>query len=272
VKNALFGPRALVLAGALLFSSALAQKGVGIAPPRFELITPPASTLTETVDVFSRDLPDQMIDVAVVDWWIDPQGTVQELPRGANPFSAASWLLVDSNPFNLTSNSAHPVRFSVAVPPGNGALSGSYWTAIAFTTKPQPAKDANGMAVSVRTRVLAIIYVTIQGTEQPAAALQGVSIQTGESGQRYVIADVINKGNVYLRLNGELRFVNAKGEVIKRTALPERVLLREGLVRYQLRVPADLPQDAVLAALEIQPQGPAKSDGGPPLYGEANLR
>ncbi|WP_457637335.1 hypothetical protein [Oceanithermus sp.] len=97
-------------------------------------------------------------------------------------------------------------------------------------------------------------------------------MQTDDQGKKYVVADVVNKGNVYLRLNGELRFVNAKGEVVRRKALPERVLLRDGLVRYKLALPEDLPEDAILAQIEIQPQGPAKSYGGPPLYGEVSLQ
>jgi len=124
----------------------------------------------------------------------------------------------------------------------------------------------------VNTRVLSIVYVTIQGTERPASELQGVSIEAGDDGKQYVVADVVNKGNVYLRLNGELRFLNTKGEVVKRLPLPERVLLRDGLIRYRLPLPDDLPDDALLAAIEIQPQGPAKSYGGPPLYGETSLK
>ncbi len=270
MKHTKTGPRALLLAGALLLSLAAAQRGVGIAPPRFELLLPPGGAATKTVEVFSHDLPDQMIEVAVVDWWLDPRGTVQELPRGANPYSAAPWLQVDQNPFSLSSDTARQVRFSLQLP--GGPLAGSYWTAIAFTTKPRPARDANGMAISLRTRVLAIVYVTIPGSEKPAAALQGISIQTGADGGRFVLADVINKGNVYLRLRGELRFVDARGAVVRRLELPERVLLRKGLVRYRLRIPADLPADVVLAAVEILPRGPAESDGGPPLYSEVNLR
>jgi len=256
----------------LFFSVAAAQKGMGIAPPRFEIVAPAGSTLTKVLNVFSHDLPDQIIDVAVIDWWLDPEGTVQELPAGANPYSAASWLAVDTNPFSLVSGSAHSLRFSVTVPPADGSLAGSYWAAIAFTTRPNPEKSDSGLAVLVKTRVLEIVYVTIQGTEQPAAALQGLSMQAGADGERFIIADILNKSNVYLRLKGDLRFINSQGETVKQIALPIRVLLRDGLVRYRLQLPEDLPDDVVLATIEVQPEGPNKSYGGPTLYGEINLQ
>jgi len=272
VKNIRYhGPRALILAGALLLSLASSQKGVGIAPPRFELVLPVAGKTTKVVDVFCQDIPDQQIDVEVVDWWIDPEGTVRELPKGANPYSASNWLSVESNPFNLTSDAAHPVRFSIDLP-NDSSLAGSYWTAIAFTTRPRPVKDSRGVFVSLRTRVLAIIYVTIQGTERPAAGLQGISLQLGIDGKKYIVADVVNKGNVYLRLQGEFRLLNAKGEVVGRSSLPQKVLLRDGLVRYRVQIPEGVEDEAIMAAIEVQPQGPAESYGGPPLYGEVGLR
>ena len=249
---------------------AWAQAGIGVAPPRFELVLAPGESTTQVLALFSRNTPDQTIEVSLVDWLIDPQGGVKTLPPGAFPYSAAAWLDTVLDPFTLERDATHEVRFTVSLPASQD-LSGSYWAALAFTTEPRPV-ERKGIVAMMRTRALAIVYVTIQGTEQPAAALQGVTLQTDEQGRRFVLADVANKGNVYLRLNGELRFVDAKGEVARRVQLPERVLLRDGLVRYKLAVPADLPEDVVLAAIEIQPQGPAKSYGGPPLYGEVSLR
>jgi len=171
-------------------------------------------------------------------------------------YDASKWITASYDPFTLQPDEPVTVKFSVSVPP-DGTLQGSYRAALAFTTEPKPG-EYKGFAVMVNTRAVVVVYVTIQGTEQPAAELQGITAVTGEEGgKRFLVADVVNKGNVYLRLNGELRFVNTKGEVIKRTPLPERVLLREGLVRYELPIPPDLPEDTVLAAIEIQPQGPA---------------
>ncbi len=211
-----------------------------------------------------------------MDWTLTPQGRLVVAGNSSSAqsnyikYSLASWLQLSYNPFELSPDNPVKVKFTVTVP-GSPSLNGSYWAALAFSTKPKPGKF-EGISVLVNTRVLSVVYVTIQGTEKPASELQGVSLQTDDQGKKYVVADVVNKGNVYLRLNGELRFVNAKGEVVRRKALPERVLLRDGLVRYKLALPEDLPEDAILAQIEIQPQGPAKSYGGPPLYGEVSLQ
>lgn len=249
----------------------MAQTGIGVAPPRFELVLAAGDTYTGVVTVFSKNTPDQTIEVGLFDWLLDPTGGVGVLPPGSTASTAAPWIDVSLDPFLLQNNSTHQIRFSVTLP-DSPTLRGSYRAALAFTTQPR-ATIQQGVAARMRTRALAVVYVTVQGTEQPAAELQGVTVVTDEgSGKRYLVADVVNTGNVYLRLNGELRFVDTAGEVARRVELPERVLLREGLVRYRLAFPDDLPGDAILAQIEIQPGGPAGSYGGPPLYGEVALR
>ncbi|XOB98744.1 hypothetical protein ACMC9I_01225 [Deinococcota bacterium DY0809b] len=186
-------------------------------------------------------------------------------------YSAAPWISIGYDPLRLEPDKPVTVRFGVQVP-ADPALTGSYRAALAFSTQPQPGVH-EGVSALINVRVLSVVYITIKGTEQPAAELQGVTVVADEdSGKRYLVADVVNTGNVYLRLNGELRFVNTAGEVAQRLELPERVLLREGVVRYRLAFPEDLPDDVILAQIEIQPQGPAGGYGGPPLYGEVPLR
>ncbi|WP_456475905.1 hypothetical protein [Oceanithermus sp.] len=257
----------------LCLGAALALQGVAVAPPRFEIVATPGSQTDKELAVFARETGPQRIVPAVYSWTLDPGGRlVLQKPDATNyAYDASKWITASFDPFTLQPDEPVTVKFSVSVPP-DGTLQGSYRAALAFTTEPKPG-EYKGFAVMVNTRAVVVVYVTIQGTEQPAAELQGITVVTGEEdGKRFLVADVVNKGNVYLRLNGELRFVNTKGEVIKRTPLPERVLLREGLVRYELPIPPDLPEDTVLAAIEIQPQGPAGGYGGPPLYGEVGIR
>jgi len=259
----------VLVGGFLLFLLSFAQTGIGITPSRYELVLKLGESFTGQFTVFTHDKGNVQITVGLRDWQISPDGSLFSLRPGSIPFSASSWLQVVTDPFTLNIQKPVKTKFTLSLPPQDD-LNGSYWAALTFTTDPS-IQVSKGVTTKFRTRVLAIIYVTIQGTEKPASELQGVSVETDQGGKRFVIADVVNKGNVYLRLNGELRFVNAKGEVVQRAPLPERVLLRDGLVRYRLQVPEDLPEDVVLAAIEIQPQGPAKSYGGPPLYGETSI-
>ena len=264
---------------ALVFLAPLPARGVGVqgvavAPPRFELVLCPCETVSREVAVFAQapGVDAQTIVPSVVSWSLTPEGNVvvYEQGRPAPPYSAAPWIETAYDPFRLEPDEPVVVGFQISVP--EGTLEGSYYAALAFTTEPRPGEH-KGVAVLVNTRMLVIVYATIRGTEQPAAELQGVTVVTDEaSGRRYLVADVVNTGNVYLRLNGELRFVDTTGEVARRLELPERVLLREGLVRYRLAFPDDLPGNVILTQIEIQPQGPAEGYGGPPLYGEAPVR
>ncbi len=251
--------------------AALAVQGVAVAPPRFELLASPGDVVEQEVAVFAEDAGKQTINTAVLDWLLAPQNELQIIDpaKKAVPYSAAGWIRAALDPFELEPGKAVKVPFTVEVP--KRPLAGSYWAALAFTTQPKPGRY-QGVSVMVNTRVLAVVYLTIKGTEKPGSRLQGVTLSSGKDGVKRLIADVVNTGNVYLRLNGELRFIDSQGEVIERQKLPERVLLRDGLVRYSLELPKGPPQDAVLAAIEIQPKGPAGGFGGAPLYGEAPLR
>ncbi len=255
----------------LLLLSAYAQMGIGVSPPRFDLTLPPGGEVTRTLTIFSREGEAQQIVPAVHDWLMDANDRIEWLPPATIPYSAAQWLEMTLDPFALQGHATKTVRFTLRLPEDAG-LNGTYWTAIALATEARPHTDAQGKVFATRVRAMVIVYVTVQGTEQPGAELQGVTVVTGEEdGRRFLVADVANTGNVYLRLNGELRIVDSAGEVVRRAQLPERVLLREGLVRYRLPFPEDLPQDAILAQIEIQPKGPAGGYGGPPLYGEVAL-
>jgi len=262
--------RGILLAGGFgLASLAFAQTGIGIAPPRYELVLDRGATTTGQFALFTQNIKTQRIHVAKVDWLVKPDGALFSLPAGSGPYSASPWLSVATDPFVLSKAGSVDTRFSVHLPQ-DSSLEGSYWTAVAFTTEPT-ATGRTGLAARFQTRLLAIVYVTVRGTERPAAALQGFSV-VNEDGKRYLLADVVNLGNVYLRFKGELRFVDVAGKIVRREELRERVLLRDGLMRYRLPFPKDLPTDAVLVQIELQPQGPAGSYGGPPLYGEVPLQ
>ncbi len=249
--------------GLLLFlGSALAQVGIGVAPPRFTFTATPGQTLTETVSVFAAKASKTIIMPAVVAWTLSPSGDLITLPPGALPYDASSWVTVADNPFGLTANKPLEVRFSIRVPKGVGY--GTYWTALSFTTKVQPGLH-KGVAVAVRTQILAVVYINIAGTLDSAAKISGFFVERGKNGARTLVADVQNTGNAVLRLKGKMVFTGVSGKSVESLALPVRVLLRNNLVRYKVPMPRDLPKDTVLASLELSGAGPS------PLYAEVPL-
>jgi len=133
--------------------------------------------------------------------------------------------------------------------PNDPSLNGSYWAAANFVTTP-PNQDQNA-TVLIRVAANYIIYVTIAGTERPGAKIT----RFDREGDHLV---------------GSLKFLNPEGKTVGAQKLPERVLLRDGLARMKLKLPKDLPQDAVIAAVEVYAKKPLPLPER--LYAEVALR
>jgi len=234
--------------------------GILIAPPRYELVLAPDERVRKEFAILAKGYRRTITtEVAVMDWTENSEGGLVPLDPGSNPYSAASWIRVALDPLSLKPDEPISVPFEVVVP--KEPLEGSYWAAITFTTKPAPVKNKRGVAVVNRLRIWGIVYVTIAGTEKPEAEIQNFAIN-----KNTIVLDVVNKGNVYLRLHPELYFWDAKGEVVQSKKLPEKVLLREGLIRYLIPL-KEAPKEAVVASVQVEAKGLIS-----PLYAEVALR
>jgi len=236
--------------------------GLIIAPPRYELTLSPGSRLRRDFAVTARGYERaQTAAVAVQDWLLSPEGRLVPVPEGQNPYSARNWVRVSATSLTLKPGQAIEIPFEVQVP--TNAPPGSYWTAITATVQPPPVKRPKGLVLVNRLRIWGVVYVTIAGTEQPDAAIQAFDL---DPEKKALVLDVVNKGNVYLRLHPSLVFRDARGKAIKSEKLAERVLLRDGLVRYRIPL-KDVPKEAVVAAVEVEAKGLVA-----PLYAEVALR
>jgi len=238
-------------------------RGLLIAPPRYELTLAKGDRVRKEFAILAKGYGDAVTaEVAVLDWGENAEGGLIPLAPGANPYSAARWIKVALDPLSLKPDEPVAVPFEVAVPEG-APLEGSYWAAITFATKPAPVKNRRGVAVVNRLRIWGVVYVTIAGTERPDAAIQAFDLDPGKEA---LLLDVVNKGNVYLRLHPSLVFRDARGKAVKSQKLAERVLLRDGLIRYRIPL-KDVPKEAVVASVEVEAKGLVA-----PLYAEVALK
>ncbi len=236
--------------------------GLLIAPPRYELVLTPGERVKKEFAVVAKGYDHAIrAAVAVQDWTLSPEGKIIALNPGQNPYSAAPWVQTALDPLSLEPDKPIVLPFEVRVP--KAGLSGSYWTAVTFTTESPPHKNKRGIAVVNRLRIWGIVYVTIAGTEAPGAEIANFGFG---SEKKNLILDVQNTGNVYLRLHGTLTYKDQSGKTIKAEKLPERVLLRDLLVRYRIPVKA-VPKEAVVASVEVTAKGLTS-----PLYAEVALK
>ncbi len=250
----------------LMVHPVMAQIGIGVSPPHRAFILPPGGSARAEAVFFTQHNYQGSFVFKTFDWTIDPEnGTVIPLNDGSSRYSASGWLRANL-PRNPTQfEKGHPeitVRYELRVPQ-TPTLQGTYWTAIALHTLPVPGRTAKGIKVNLSINVLHIVYVTIAGTERPDAAIQAFDLDPAKNA---LVLDVVNKGNVYLRLHPSLVFRDARGKAIKSQKLAERVLLRDGLIRYRIPL-KDVPKEAVVAAVEVEAKGLVA-----PLYAEVALR
>ncbi len=249
-------PPLALIAGGL----SLALQGIGVAPPHDELSLARGERKTVEVTVFTTEETPLQVFARFIDWTMKPDGTVVEVE--SQPYSAKPWLKAALDPFEIQKGRYRKIPITVEVP-NDPSLNGSYWAAANFVTTP-PNQDKNA-TVLIRVAANYIVYVTIAGTERP-----GAKITRFDREGDHLVLDVENTGNTYLRLEGSLKFLNPEGKTVGAQKLPERVLLRDGLARLKLKLPKDLPKDAVIAAVEVYAKKPVPLPER--LYAEVALR
>jgi len=256
----------LVALNFLTTAQVTAQIGIGVSPPHKEFTLPPGGLARGRAVFFTQHHYRGTFTLNISDWTIDPRtGVVIALSPQKSPYSASSWIKakIPADPLRFADDRPEvPIQYEVNVP-NIPTLEGSYWAAIVLHTLPIPSQFERGIKVKLSMNVFHIIYVTIEGTERPGARI--VHFGFGPA-KKNLFLDVENTGNVFLRLRTTLTYKDAKGTILKAEKLPERVLLRDLLVRYQIPM-TDVPEDAVVASVEVTADGLTS-----PLYAEVALK
>ncbi len=248
--------------GVLLFGLALAAKGVGIAPPRYEFFLAPGERRSGVFHVFTTETQAQGVEMELLDYIQAGDGKFVFLPGGSIPYSLAPYLTVSLNPFEVAAGKNQTIPFTVTAPK-NGE--GSYWVAIAFTTRQVRETNAQGVQITQQVRVLGAVYVTITGTERPNASLETLKVEGSK-----LTATVANTGNTYLRLKPVILLKNQSGQTIYQKEEEPFLLLREARIRRSWPLPEALLGEAVVAAVELRAAPPIPLPATP--YMEAPLQ
>lgn len=234
----------------LTASSALAQLGVGISPPRVEFQVQPGAQLTQTIIV---DNPAQSDAVTVNAYFNDayqmPDGSVFYATPGSSNRSLAPWTTATPLAFTLQPAAKTETRYTISVPAD--AQPGTYWTVLFFETEQLTAagNDA-GVGVTTVVRVAHLVYVTVG---QPLLDGRITGMHYGnEDGADELRVTFQNSGNGLLRLNGRAEVRNTGGELLQTVLVQDQASLPEALHDLVLPLPEPLPagEYVVLAALD----------------------
>lgn len=92
---------------------------------------------------------------------------------------------------------------------------GTYFCAVGFTTLPSP-EEGKGLQVLTRLRLALPIYVTFSGTEEPKLEVGAL----GRKGDELHLF-LQNRGNILLRVTGNLLFYDREGKEVGRMAVAQ---------------------------------------------------
>lgn len=214
-----------------------------IEPARVELTIPAGRQKGKTImlDNSKGDTP-LHIKIYLQDLNYLSDGTSDFLPPGSTEWSCADWVKVVPAEVDIPAGKIKNVRVSIEVP--DGVKGGGYSTLFFEAGMPGPNK---GIGINFRMGVM--VLVTVQGTEVYQAKLSDFVFNKPED----IEVSIFNQGNVLVRPNGEVKFINSKGKRVKSLDLNPRKLgiLPSTVRKFGVKLDSKLPAGKYTLKTEI---------------------
>ena len=192
---------------AMLMAAPLARAAVSVSPPRVVLQAKPKETRVGFFTVENTGDEPLTIKVEPEDWSGGMGGK-----RGAVP-----WLRVKPTNLVLGKGKSARVKFTVRVPAG---ASGELRAQVFFTTE-------SGGGISMRSRLGAIIYVGVEGTERIEGSLTHTELfytaatpGVATPDRLEVVMRIHNRGNAHIVPEGTIVLRDQEGRTVATIPLP----------------------------------------------------
>ena len=186
-----------------------AQAGLSVSPARVVLQAKPEQTRVGFFALANRGDAPLDVTVEAEDW--------REGITGAR--GRVDWLTVKPTKLRLRPGKSAKVKYVVRVP---NTASGELRTQVFFTTR----ETAEGI-VSLRSRLGAIVYVGIEGTEQIEAAITTLDATytastpgIAQPDQLDVAIGIQNRGNAHIVPEGEVGLRDEDGQSVATISFP----------------------------------------------------
>lgn len=139
-------------------------------------------------------------------------------PEDKERAGVGDWVSLEISKLSLEAGEAKAIDFTIRVP--NGAEVGDHMGAIIAQSTAPPEK-INGSGLRIATRVGVRLYVTVPGDIVKKLVFDAFT-QEVQDDTVIFFAAFSNKGNVRVRLKGDIEIRNSSGEVVDIAGIPER--------------------------------------------------
>ena len=196
----------------------LANPGLRVSGAKFIADVAPGQTITHTmtIGIGDADPPlDMLVQVTGFGQSLEGAPQVLEDSEDTSPFSARSFITLDTTSFHLDPGDSQQVTATICIPQDVSA-GGRY---ALIDIRSQPIGEGS---VGVVTAVAVPIALTIKGSELiHEGKITEVSTSDATSGQPVDIFTTFqNTGNHYFKIKGEVTVSDASGETLDTISLP----------------------------------------------------
>lgn len=222
---------------------------IGVTTLGIDVRVSPGKSVSGSFVVINNGEEPAHVQIRVEDFERTPDGGVRLLPPGTLPSSLADFLSVFPQEFTLAGGrgQVQEVAFTVSLPEGAG---GPHW-AILLVQETPPMEDQgdgppdeDGKNAQARLRVN--FGVQIRQVDPTNAVNDGkitdmaVLPPDGERPLR-VMTEYVNTGTLFQRPQGEVRIIDARGEIVRRVEILPFWVLPGGVRRLEIPVEDALP-------------------------------
>lgn len=216
---------ATVVAASLPLAADPIGVGLDVSPAKLEIQIPPGQSYNLPITVHNAGFEATHIQVTMVDFGVNQQGSYQFSNVGTNEYSLLKHATIRPREFDLAPNTIQQVQLTLSMP-NDSKLSGEYAGIVFFQTRPV---RRGGTGVVFSARIASKIYETVPGTSRIDGAIQKMSSDKGAGKQVYRVS-FKNTGNTHEYLNGTLQ-VQRNGATVESIQLPPEMLVERGGTR-----------------------------------------
>lgn len=230
---------------------------IGVTTLGIDVRVAPGKSATGSFLVINNSEEPAHVRVRIEDFERTPDGGVRLLPPGTHPNSLADFLSVFPQEFTLAGGrgQAQEVVFTVSLPEDE---TGPHWSMLLVQEVEPPegqadgSSDEDGMSAQARLRVN--FGVQIRQVDPTNAVNDGkitdmaVLLPEPEEKQPLrVLTEYVNTGTLFQRPRGEVRIIDARGEIVRRVEILPFWVLPGEVRRLEIPVEEALPSGAYAA-------------------------
>ena len=227
---------------------------IGVSTLGIDMEVAPGGSVANSILVINNSDNPAHVEIRLSDFDWDIDGKVQIVPPGTLPRSLANYITFFPSEFVLPAGRgmAQPIRFIVSLPK---EVTGPHWSLLSVrevTESPAEAPQTEGDERVVQATIGISFGVQIRQMDPTKVIRDGritnAQVLLAQDGQPLrVITEFESLATTLLRVSGEVRFINIRGEIVAKVAIPPFRVLPAGKRRIQVPLQLSLPPGEYIA-------------------------